>query len=157
MFTRVFELRRVQELPITRQKAWSFFSNPLNLPKITPPNLRFRPLNLDFTRAYAGLILNYKVSPLLGIPLRWTTEIKHVEEGVRFVDEQRFGPYKFWHHEHFFEDVPGGTRMHDIVNYALYGGPLAPLINVLVVQHQLAEIFKFREAQLESIFAADRS
>jgi ligand-binding SRPBCC domain-containing protein len=92
------------------------------------------------------------VKPLLSIPVRWITEITHVREPYFFVDEQRFGPYTFWHHQHHFKEVPGGIEMSDIVSYALPFGPLGALVRELLVKHQLNTIFAYRRAVLEKMF-----
>lgn len=144
MFKRLYSIARTQDLPIDRAACWAFFSNPLNLPEITPPWLKFDPSGTQFSQAYPGLILQYRVTPLPGVRMRWVTEITAVEPGVRFVDEQRFGPYAFWHHQHFFEDIPGGTRVHDLVHYLLPFGPVGRFMHWLHVRRQLEEIFQYR-------------
>lgn len=101
---------------------------------------------------YAGQIIEYHVSPVAGIKMHWVTEITHVEKGVYFVDEQRFGPYSFWHHKHWLTAVEGGVEMHDIVHYKLPFGPLGRLMNSLVVARQLTSIFEFRKKTLDELF-----
>ena len=103
-------------------------------------------------RAYAGLIITYRVRPLFRLPVQWVTEITHVDEGNYFVDEQRRGPYRVWHHEHHFEEVPGGVRMRDIVNYAVPLGPLGDLLDRLVVRRRVEAIFEFRRRVLDLRF-----
>ena len=98
----MYKIEREQFLPIPLQEAWDFFSSPSNLAKITPSSLGFVVHGNVPERMYPGLFIQYTVSPLLGIPMRWVTEITHVREGEYFVDEQRVGPYSIWHHEHFF-------------------------------------------------------
>lgn len=150
----VYALKYKQRLPISLDEAWAFFSSPKNLNEITPPHMGFRvtsdPEFLE--QAYAGQIITYTVRPLLGIPLFWMTEITHVEPGKFFVDEQRFGPYTFWHHQHHFRAVPGGVEMTDLVHYKLPLGPLGRLAHWLFVRRQLAGIFDFRKAKLEALF-----
>ena len=101
---------------------------------------------------YSGQIINYIVTPLLNIPMRWTTEIKHVQEGEYFVDEQRFGPYTFWHHKHFFRAVDDGVELIDIVDYALPLGSLGRFAHWLIVERKLKHIFNFRFQKLEKMF-----
>ena len=105
----MYKIEREQFLPIPLQEAWDFFSSPSNLAKITPTSLGFVVHVNVPERMYPGLLIQYTVSQLLGIPMRWVTEITHVREGEYFVDEQRFGPYSIWHHEHFFTAVEGGV------------------------------------------------
>ena len=105
-------LKRVQRLPITLDAAWDFFSSPRNLKEITPAYMKFKVLsNSESEKMFAGQIITYTVSPILGIPLFWMTEITHVKDKEYFVDEQRFGPYALWHHKHFFKEIPGGVEM----------------------------------------------
>ena len=98
----MFKLERTQIIPISLPEAWAFFSSPENLKTITPGYMGFEILEGGGVNMYAGQIIRYKVSPLVGIKLNWITEITHVDEEKFFVDEQRFGPYAFWHHKHYF-------------------------------------------------------
>ncbi|TNE79334.1 MAG: hypothetical protein EP332_11555 [Bacteroidetes bacterium] len=145
-------LRRTQELPIGLTEAWDFFSSPLNLEKITPRYMQFKVLNGPIEKMYAGQLIAYTVKPVLGIPLNWLTEITHVEEGKFFVDEQRFGPYKLWHHQHHFEVKKDGVVMTDTVHYKLPFGVLGKLAHWLFVRKQLEGIFDYRFRTLEELF-----
>ncbi|MER3428052.1 MAG: hypothetical protein C4334_08105 [Pyrinomonas sp.] len=149
---KIHRLHFTQRLPIGLDEAWRFFSDPRNLPVITPPWLNFRITSEIPEKMYAGLIITYRVSPLLGWPVGWVTEITHVAEPRLFVDEQRFGPYRFWHHQHIFDETPDGVEMQDIVHYALPFGPLGQLANSLVVRQKLHDIFNFRRLTLERLF-----
>lgn len=152
---RVYQLQSIQRLPVPLEKAWDFFSNPKNLLTITPPFLNLKVTNeLYGERMYPGQVITYKVKPLLGIPLFWMTEITHVVEGQLFVDEQRTGPYKIWHHQHHFRPIEGGVEMTDLVHYALPFGPLGTLAHPLVVRQQLHRIFAFRYEKVVSLFGA---
>ncbi|MDG1572784.1 SRPBCC family protein [Robiginitalea sp. M366] len=134
------------------EEAWAFLSNPFNLQEITPPQMNFD-IRCDGTQPmYAGQVIHYIVSPFKGFKTRWVTEITHVHEGRFFVDEQRFGPYKFWHHKHLIEPVEGGVRMWDIVDYAPPLGVLGRLAHAIFVKSQLRTIFRFRETALETRF-----
>lgn len=147
-----FTLERRQVLPVTPQQAWDFFSDPANLVRITPPDMDFRITSPPCGDTYAGQIITYSVRPLLGVAVSWTTEITHVEKPHFFVDEQRFGPYRFWHHQHRFSAVPGGVEMHDLVHYLLHHDQLAGLINRLIVAPRLRRIFDYRSRILKEIF-----
>ncbi len=152
---KVHTIETVQYLPISLEEAWEFFSTPLNLNEITPDDLSFEILSdLEGKKMYQGMIINYIVRPFLNIPMRWTTEIKHVKDHSYFVDEQRFGPYAFWHHKHFFEKTDNGVKMTDIVDYGLPLGPLGELANVLYVKKQLNTIFDYRFRILEKRFGS---
>lgn len=128
-------------------------SNPRNLARITPSYLGFRILGMEETKGmYPGQIIEYYVSPVLGIKLHWVTEITHVQDKQFFVDEQRFGPYTFWHHKHFMEETSKGVLMTDVVHYKLPLGPLGRLANALFVKRQLNGIFGHRHKVLEDLF-----
>jgi ligand-binding SRPBCC domain-containing protein len=150
--SKVYNLRTVQFLPITIEKAWDFFSSPTNLSKITPAELKFKILSTDLTKVYAGQIIEYKVHPVLGIPLYWMTEITHVEHHKYFVDDQRYGPYSMWHHQHHFKVVEGGVEMTDIVHYKLPFWIFGDIANVLFVKAKLKEIFDYRIKKVAEIF-----
>ena len=97
-----YQFKRQQEINQPIEKLWNFISSPKNLKKITPDYMGFDVTSENLPdKMYEGMIISYKVSPVLGIKTNWVTEITHVEEGKYFVDEQRVGPYKIWHHQHF--------------------------------------------------------
>nr|WP_221262197.1 SRPBCC family protein [Mucilaginibacter sp. AK015] len=126
----------------------------MNLAKITPPDMRFV-VTSDYTadtKMYPGMIITYKISPMLGIKLNWMTEITHVQEGKYFVDEQRFGPYALWHHQHHFKEIPGGVEMTDILNYAIPYGAIGRLTNKLLVAGKIRKIFEYRVKAIEDLF-----
>lgn len=146
-------LKTEQTLPIDINTAWDFFSSPDNLKKITPGNMGFDIISeYREKKMYPGMIISYKVSPILGIPLKWVTEITHVDEPRYFADEQRFGPYAFWHHQHKFYEVPGGVKMVDILHYKVKFGVIGRIMNSLIVAGQLRGIFSYRQKRLEEMF-----
>ena len=139
-------------IPRSLSDTWQFFSSPYNLPRITPPSLGFKIVSNPPQAIYPGLLIEYSVSPFPVIPLRWVSEITHVLPLEIFVDEQRFGPYRFWHHQHRFRQVDSGTEVTDEVNYLLPGGPIGALMHRLHVKRQLEFIFGFRRQALTTIF-----
>lgn len=149
---KIYKLYRKQLIRRDVDFAWDFFSNPNNLSEITPKDMGFEVTSDLPRKMYAGLIITYKVRPLLGIPVTWVTEITHVSEPKYFVDEQRFGPYRFWHHSHKFESVAEGTMMEDIVYYGLPFGIIGRIANWLFVRRRLEQIFDYRYDVLEKYF-----
>lgn len=163
----VFSLISTQNIPGTPDKIWSFFADPANLPMITPPYMQFRILpppgaassvpqinagQIPASQIYAGQIIEYKLRPLPWLSTYWMTEITQVREGQYFVDEQRHGPYRLWHHQHHFKPIQNGVEMTDIVHYAIPYGIIGDFANALFVRKQLQEIFQYRYRQVESIF-----
>ena len=145
-------LKQSQTLPVDREVLWEFISVPQNLNKITPPDMAFEIIGEPPEKTYAGLLLEYRVKvPLLGWST-WLTEIKYVEEGVSFMDEQRVGPYKLWLHTHKLEDVDGGTRMTDDIRYLVPFGPIGLLANAVFVGRTLRRIFDYRRVKMEELF-----
>ena len=133
--------------------AWNFFSSPDNLKEIGPEYIQVKVMYQSAgDRPYAGQIITYIITPVLGIPLNWMTEITHVKEKEYFVDEQRFGPYALWHHTHLFKVVDGGVEMTDIVSYKMPFGFIGEIAHWLFVKKQLAGIFDYRSQRLEEIF-----
>ncbi|MEQ9592981.1 MAG: SRPBCC family protein [Cyclobacteriaceae bacterium] len=150
---KIYNLKRVQFLPITKDEAWEFFSSPKNLSKITPKEMGFNIIYISGgDKTYPGQIIRYKVKILGGLSVHWVTEITHVNEPHFFVDEQRFGPYALWHHQHHFREVEGGVEMTDEVNYAIPMGVLGQLANWLFVGRQVNAIFDHRFKVLEQYF-----
>lgn len=148
----VYYLKSVQKLPVSSEKAWNFFSNAHNLLTITPPFLNLKVTNEVFGEVvYAGQIIAYKVKPIAGFSIEWITEITHLEKEKLFVDEQRKGPYKLWHHQHHFKTIEGGTQMTDIVHYCLPFGILGS-ITLPIVKKKLIEIFTYRFTKINEVF-----
>jgi ligand-binding SRPBCC domain-containing protein len=151
--SKVYTLKTIQKIPVPVEKAWDFFSSPANLVDITPGNLGFNIISKHHgEKMYPGQIIEYKVSPVWGIPIYWMTEITHVEDGKYFVDEQRFGPYSLWHHQHHFAAIDGGVEMTDIVHYKLPFWLLGDIAQGLFVKQQLKNIFDFRFQKVEKLF-----
>ena len=152
---KIYQLKTKQKLYLPLEDAWSFFSDPRNLSKITPPWLNLKVTSDLPDKMYEGMIVTYKVYPFAGIPSNWVTEITQVREKNFFIDEQRFGPYKFWHHQHHFnevDEVDEGVEMEDIVTYALPFDPLSRPLNSLFVGKKVKEIFEFREEVLNKLY-----
>ncbi len=141
-----------QRVQMSLEECWRFFSDPRNLAQITPPAMRFIVLSELPAEIHPGLMIRYSVSPLFGLPMSWLTEITQVRKPEYFVDEQRVGPYRIWHHEHSFRALgPGETEVRDLVHYVPPFGPLGLVLNKLLVRPQLERIFEFRRQQLEKI------
>ena len=151
--SKVYSLKTVQQLPISLSEAWDFFSSPANLQKITPEKMGFQIISKHHgEKMYAGQIIEYKVKPILDLPLYWMTEITQVVDKKYFIDEQRFGPYSLWHHQHHFEENANGVLMTDIVHYKLPFWILGDIANTLFVKQQLRDIFDYRFKKTESIW-----
>ena len=148
----LYSVHTTQKLPINVQQAWNFLSDPKNLAVITPPSMGFVTLSGDDRSIFPGQIIEYTVTPLLGIKVDWVTEITHAENLKYFVDEQRFGPYSFWHHKHFLKEIPGGVEMEDIVHYKVPMGILGRLVHPFLVKPKLEEIFAYRQKKLIELF-----
>jgi ligand-binding SRPBCC domain-containing protein len=152
IFQKIYKLEITQFLPISLHEAWDFFSSPENLKKITPEYMGFYITSDNKMKMYPGMIITYIVTPLLGIKMRWCTEITHVKPMEYFIDEQRFGPYNMWHHQHHFKEVEGGVEMVDIVHYGIPFGFIGRIVNTLVVKEQIQEIFTFRKLAIQNIW-----
>lgn len=141
-----------QFLPISLDQAWTFFSSPKNLNLITPPQMDFRILDPLPDQMYQGMLIRYKIKPMLRIPLDWVTEITVIKDHQFFIDEQRKGPYRIWHHEHHFKPVEGGVLMTDKLYYDIGMGFIGTLAGKLWVDKQVEGIFAFRKAKLQQLF-----
>jgi ligand-binding SRPBCC domain-containing protein len=148
-----YQLIKKQFVKATLDEVWDFISSPANLKEITPDHMGFDITSENLPeKMYAGMIISYKVRPMLGIPVTWVTEITHVVEKEYFVDEQRVGPYALWHHQHKIEPFEGGVMMTDIVSYKPPLGFLGKIANTLFIRKQLEEIFNYREKALKKKF-----
>ncbi|HRZ41832.1 MAG TPA: SRPBCC family protein [Bacteroidales bacterium] len=147
----VWQLRSETFIHRPIDQLWPFFSDPRNLEKITPATMRFRILTPLPERAYQGLMISYRVSPMTWFRTSWLTEITAVKEGRYFVDEQRKGPYALWHHEHHFEAFEDGTRCTDIVTYRVPFGIIGRVAHCLFIRKKLLQIFSYREKMLQQL------
>lgn len=133
--------------------VWDFFSRPENLNNITPKNMKFEILSeISGKEMYKGMMIVYKVRPLLNIPTTWVTEITHIEPKKFFIDDQRIGPYKMWHHEHHFKEVDGGVLMTDLLHYSLPAEPLGGLVMGNFISKKIDGIFRFRNEVIKKYF-----
>ncbi len=145
-------LKKEQFLPVSIEEAWTYFSTPRNLNEITPDDMVFSITSEVPDAMYAGLLITYKIAPVLNIPIDWVTEITHIKEHVYFIDEQRKGPYRIWHHEHHFRSVPGGVIMTDILYYDIGKSIFGWIAGKLWVHKKIQHIFRFREEKLKALF-----
>lgn len=149
----VHSIKTVQKIPVSIGQAWDFFSNPANLEQITPARMQFRIISKHHgEEMYPGQIIEYYVKPVFNIKWYWMTEITHVQTHKFFIDEQRYGPYSLWHHQHHFKEIAGGVEMMDIVHYKLPFGFVGDIVHILMVKKQLADIFEYRHQQVERLF-----
>ncbi len=149
---KTYVLERRQLLPTDLETAWRFFSDPANLRLITPPWLDFRITSRLPARIYPGLIITYRIRPLAGLAVPWVSEITQVEAPRYFVDEQRQGPYRFWHHQHRLREVGASVEKTDLVHYRLPGGLLGIGLHAVLIRRKLDEIFRFRYHALQRVF-----
>jgi ligand-binding SRPBCC domain-containing protein len=146
-------LFREQFISASPAAVWDFFATPRNLGRITPGHMRFEIVGDVPERMFAGQLISYRIGLLPGITVGWLTEITHLREGEYFVDQQRLGPYRLWHHEHHFAPREGGVVMTDRVTYEIGWGPLGWLAGRLWVDRQVDTIFAYRAAQIAQLFA----
>ncbi len=149
----IYSIHREQNLAITIEEAWAFFSSAKNLDRITPPEMGFKIISqLREEPIYHGMQIEYIVKPLFGIPLKWVTEIENVQAPYSFADRQQKGPYRLWEHTHRFQSIAGGVKMNDDVRYCLPLGWLGIMAHRLFVRNQLEKIFDFRVSALIKLF-----
>jgi len=153
--SKVYTIKAVQKIPVDINTAWQFFSSPNNLEAITPADISFNVISkYSGSTMYPGQIIEYTLKPLPGMRFYWMTEITHVNEKNFFVDEQRFGPYSLWHHQHHFTQIEGGVEMTDIVHYKIPYWFIGDIANALLVRKQLQKIFSFRYKVITNRFGA---
>ena len=151
----MYQVKRVQRIPITIENAWDFFSKPDNLAKITPPYMNFSILaRSDAGEMYPGMIISYRVSPLFNISIKWATELTQVKEYKYFIDNQIKGPYRIWHHEHHFKKIDGGVEMRDVLFYDVAYNFLGKLLYKLFIRKRVEEIFNYREDKIKELFGS---
>ena len=149
---KIYTLHQTQKLPISLETAWDFLCNPANLSKLTPPEMNMTIISGADRAMYAGQVLQYSVTPFAGFKTKWVSEITQYEDKKYFVDLQLYGPYAFWHHKHFVNEIDGGVEMEDIIDYKVPFGILGRLVHPILVKPKLDAIFNFRTQKLEEIF-----
>lgn len=150
---KTFYYHTEQFLPIDIHTAWNFFSSAINLAVITPPELDFKILtDLDNTEVYEGMLIEYQLKPLFGIPVHWQTEIFQINKPVKFTDRQLKGPYKTWEHTHIFIQRDDGVLMEDRVKYKLPFGLIGQIAHFLFIKRKVENIFIYRKEILKKIF-----
>lgn len=147
-----YSIRTEQYINAGIEEVWSFFSNPANLAELTPGEMNFVTTSQPEDRIYAGQIITYTIRPVLGIKVKWMTEITHVQDKVLFVDEQRIGPYKLWHHQHHFIPQSDGVLMKDIVHYSLPFAFIGRIAHSIFVRKKLQDIFDYRKQRIDALF-----
>lgn len=149
----LYTVRTAQSFPVSSEMLWDFISSPKNLKEITPDYMGFNIISENLNqKIFPGMIIEYQVSPIMGIKTNWVTEITQVKEGEYFIDEQRFGPYKFWHHTHKIIPIEGGVVMEDTVLYLPPMGIIGRMANSLFIKKQLKQIFDHRKTVLQKKF-----
>ena len=148
-----YQYRKEQLLHAGVDEVWDYISSPSNLKEITPEYMGFDITSENVPeKMYRGMIISYLVKPLFGIRVTWVTEITEIAEKKFFIDQQRIGPYAFWHHQHFIEPIGKNVLMKDIVSYKPPYGILGSFANMLVIRKKIKEIFDYREMALNRRF-----
>lgn len=150
----MYTLHKKQNIPITLDQAWEFLSDPKNLSVLTPKEMNMTIVSEADRPMYAGQVIQYSVTPVAGIKTKWISEITQYVEGKYFVDLQLYGPYAFWHHQHFIHEIDGGVQMEDIINYKVPFGVLGKLVHPFLVKPKLEQVFNYRKQQLTKLFGA---
>lgn len=91
-----------------------------------------------------------------GIWWQMTTVISAYERPRYFVDEQVKGPFKRYHHVHYFDDDDTGTCMRDVVEFAAPFGLLGLAAERLMLRRHMTALIDLRNAQLREHLAAAR-
>ncbi|PQJ74890.1 SRPBCC family protein [Polaribacter gangjinensis] len=149
---KIYTVHKKQQLPIAVDEAWIFLSNPRNLKIITPAYMSFDIISGAEKPMFAGQIIQYLVTPILGIKTKWVSEITHFEEKKYFVDVQLYGPYALWHHKHFIHEIDGGVELEDIIDYKVPLGILGQMVHPFLVKPKLEEIFQYRQQKMSELF-----
>ena len=146
---KIHELYRKQTISTDLDKAWEFIRTPRNLNRITPDDMSFEIVSDLPEEMYNGLLIEYRIGiPIIGKQI-WLSELKHIRERHSFVDEQRFGPYKFWYHYHEIREVDSGVCFIDRVSYIMPFGPFGPIARAFYVKKQLNKIFDYRREAMQ--------
>lgn len=146
-------LKKEQTLNADIKTIWDFVSRPENLGKITPNYMNFSILSQSSPNMEEGMLITYEIYPVPNIKTTWMTEITNVIKHKKFIDQQVKGPYKFWHHEHKFQEVSDNlVKMTDVITYIPPFGLIGDIANQLFLKKKLNNIFKHRSIVLNKMF-----
>ncbi|MEQ9262715.1 MAG: SRPBCC family protein [Owenweeksia sp.] len=149
----MYVFRQVQHIPVSLEQAWTFFSNPANLARLTPPQMNFKVLGEDLPdEVYEDLIVRFRVAALPGFRVNWTSVISKVVPMVYFADVQVEGPFKYWHHQHSFRETDTGVEITDELHYLPPFGIIGKLFHPLIVKRKLSETFEYRYQKINEVF-----
>jgi ligand-binding SRPBCC domain-containing protein len=148
----MFEYKSKQFIKASISEVWDFISSPKNLQSITPSYMQLRVVSDLPEKMYEGMVIAYKVRPMLRIQVTWVSKITEVVENKFFVDEQLTGPYKIWRHEHRIEEVDNGIMMTDLVTYVPPLGAIGKIANKLFIRNKIQDIFSYREYAINNKF-----
>tara|TARA_B100001113_G_scaffold73297_1_gene56863 strand:+ start:51 stop:578 length:528 start_codon:yes stop_codon:yes gene_type:complete len=150
----IYSLKVKQKINQPIEEVWSFFATPKNLNELTPKNMSFKIISGRSNDFFPGKIISYSVNPFKYWKIKWVTEITHINKNKLFIDEQRFGPYLMWHHEHhFIKNDDGSTTIYDKVIYKIPYGIIGKIAHKLFIRKRLKEIFNFRKKRINELFA----
>lgn len=149
---KIYTFSQKQKVPISLNQAWEFLSNSDNLSIMTPSYMNFKKISNDNRPLYSGQIIQYSVTPILGIPVKWVSEITQLKKNDYFVDIQLYGPYNMWHHKHFVKEIEGGVEIEDLIDYKIPLGIIGQLMHPFLVKPKLKEAFEFRKNKLIELF-----
>lgn len=145
---KVFE--KLQWVSTSLEQTFEFFSSTKNLEKITPSTLSFHVLKQSTEKIEAGTLIDYRLK-IHGIPAKWQTQITEWNPPHKFTDFQNKGPYNYWHHQHLFYSVQGGTLIIDRVEYEVPFGLLGRMTAGGFVSSDVEKIFNFRTSTLSDL------
>jgi len=144
------QLHRRTWLASPVDETFEFFCDPMNLQRITPPELDLVVDEPPQGSLCEGAEMGYRLR-LWGVPFRWRTRIVDWKRGKEFVDTALTSPYRKWEHRHILYSEEKGTTMLDLVDYELPLRPVGELAHFLV-RRQLDRIFDYRESAIHRIF-----
>ncbi|HSK72211.1 MAG TPA: SRPBCC family protein [Pyrinomonadaceae bacterium] len=146
-------LTRSLTLGLPLEKVFKFFSDAINLERITPPELNFHIITPQPIEIEQGTLIDYKLK-IRGLSVKWRTRITVWNPPFEFVDEQIRGPYKQWIHRHTFTEIEKNkTLIEDEVKYRLPVEPFGDVIHFLI-RKELDYIFDFRQKTVKEILSA---
>ncbi len=157
------------------EKVFLFFADPRNLPRIMPPELEMKLVEVHLTpppsnakvAESAGLagvgseiVTSVRLLPPLPFRANWIALIIEFEWNHHFADIQRKGPFQRFHHRHEFalevRHAVQGTTMRDVIDYEIGFGLLGELAQKLVIGPNFQRTFTHRQKALEKLLDANR-
>ncbi len=134
--------------------VFAFHTDVGNLPRISPPGIRFDILAVPEAIQPGARVLLRMIQ--FGL-MRLTVEVEYDEVQPPHViaEHQTRGPFRTWSHRRLFQSQGGATVMTDVVQYSVPFGAFGRLLDRLVIGPRLRAMFAHRHQRTRALLEGE--